>query len=251
MIIETQTPAFTVLLDRASPSPLYHQLVQQFTAAIESGVLKPGEALEREDLFAARLAVARPTLRRALVELASKGLITRSRGRGTEVVGPFSRTVQPAREAWLACPEPSDQAVLRLVRLEPDRVEPRAALDLGLDRDGALVYLEQLEVDQDKRISFRKEWLPGSLVGPVLHNLSTTPVRRVLADIGHATVRDQRTFEFRPPDATEKAALGLDDSERIFAVRIVAFDQGGTPIEVATVGYVNGPALGHDLRRAS
>ena len=37
-----------VVIDRSSPVPLYHQLAEQLTAAIESGTLGPGDAFENE-----------------------------------------------------------------------------------------------------------------------------------------------------------------------------------------------------------
>ena len=42
-----------VTIDRASPVPLYHQLAEQLTAAIESGQLGPGDAFENELALAA------------------------------------------------------------------------------------------------------------------------------------------------------------------------------------------------------
>ena len=35
-----------VTIDRSSPVPLYHQLYEQLSAAIETGRLKPGDAFE-------------------------------------------------------------------------------------------------------------------------------------------------------------------------------------------------------------
>lgn len=87
MIIHVGGADLPLVLDRTSPIPLYHQLFEQLAAGIARGELKPGDTLEREDLLARRLDIARPTLRRALSELAAAGLITRSRGQGTVVAG--------------------------------------------------------------------------------------------------------------------------------------------------------------------
>ena len=37
-----------VMIDRASPVPLYHQLAEQLTAAVEDGTLQPGDPFENE-----------------------------------------------------------------------------------------------------------------------------------------------------------------------------------------------------------
>src|SRR3954468_20306015 len=47
-------------IDRSSPVPLYHQVVQGIEAAIYSGVLEPGSRLDNEIDLAAQLNLSRP-----------------------------------------------------------------------------------------------------------------------------------------------------------------------------------------------
>src|SRR3954463_12830624 len=53
----------SVVIDRSSPIPLYHQLAEQLAAAITSGSLQPGDPFENEVALAERLGVSRPTVR--------------------------------------------------------------------------------------------------------------------------------------------------------------------------------------------
>ena len=73
-------------IDRSSPVPLYHQVVQGIEAAIYSGVLEPGSRLDNEIDLAAQLNLSRPTMRKAMDELVRSGLLVRKRGVGTQVV---------------------------------------------------------------------------------------------------------------------------------------------------------------------
>lgn len=73
-------------IDRSSPVPLYHQVVQGIEAAIRSGLLEPGSKLENEIDLAAALNLSRPTMRKAMDELVRGGLLVRKRGVGTQVV---------------------------------------------------------------------------------------------------------------------------------------------------------------------
>ncbi|MBG6184860.1 DNA-binding GntR family transcriptional regulator [Arthrobacter sp. CAN_A214] len=73
-------------INRSSPVPLYHQVVQGIEDAIFSGALKPGSRLDNEIDLAARLNLSRPTMRRAMDELVRSGLVVRKRGVGTQVV---------------------------------------------------------------------------------------------------------------------------------------------------------------------
>ena len=74
-----------VQIDRASPVPLYHQLAEQLSAAIDTGTLSPGDPFENELALAERLGLSRPTVRRAIAELVTQGLLVRRRGIGTTV----------------------------------------------------------------------------------------------------------------------------------------------------------------------
>ena len=73
-------------IDRSSPVPLYHQVVQGIEAAIHGGALPPGSRLDNEIDLAARLNLSRPTMRKSMDELVRSGLLVRKRGVGTQVV---------------------------------------------------------------------------------------------------------------------------------------------------------------------
>jgi DNA-binding GntR family transcriptional regulator len=83
-----ETYAPEIVMDRESSTPLYEQIARPIEAAILSGELPAGALIQDEVSMAQRLDVARPTARRALQELANKGLLTRRRGVGTRVTPP-------------------------------------------------------------------------------------------------------------------------------------------------------------------
>jgi GntR family phosphonate transport system transcriptional regulator len=72
-------------LQRASGVPLWRQLEELLTRAIRDGRIKPGEQLPTEFSLAARFAVNRHTVRRALAALEAESLIRVERGHGTFV----------------------------------------------------------------------------------------------------------------------------------------------------------------------
>ncbi len=55
-----------IIIDRASPVPLYFQGAQHFESAIRSGTLKVGTRLDNEVQLAAVLGLSRPTVRARL-----------------------------------------------------------------------------------------------------------------------------------------------------------------------------------------
>jgi DNA-binding GntR family transcriptional regulator len=235
MTVRAGAATLQLVLDRTSPVPLYHQLVEQFTAAIANGVLKPGDGIEREDVLAERLDISRPTLRRALGELAERGLLLRTRGVGT--------IVSPAATAEVRSPGGGRRrgaprrAWIQVLRLEPDHVDPGAAVELGLDAGSRLVYLEQLVVVEGRVVGFRRTWLPAGIVDPLRRDLTATPVRRALKEAGHPVASERRTFGVRSADPAEQGVLGLRRRDHVFTVSGLAYDSIGVPIERTTGSY--------------
>jgi GntR family transcriptional regulator len=75
------------MIDSALALPLYHQVAGILRQRIEEGVYPPGARLNSEDELAVEFDVSRATVRQAMSELATEGLVARHRGRGTFVEG--------------------------------------------------------------------------------------------------------------------------------------------------------------------
>ncbi len=73
------------------PLPLYYQLKQNVRAEIERGVYHPGDRLPSETEMIERYGVSRITVRQALSELESEGVVVRKHGKGTFVA---ERTIE-------------------------------------------------------------------------------------------------------------------------------------------------------------
>jgi DNA-binding LacI/PurR family transcriptional regulator len=70
------------------PRPRWQAIHDDIRAQIETGELRPGDALPSDDDLAARWGVSRLTAHRALYELARGGVVLRTRGAGTVVAEP-------------------------------------------------------------------------------------------------------------------------------------------------------------------
>ncbi len=81
-------------IDLTGDGPLYRRLKAGIQAAIARGALADGTALPPERDLAERIGVSRVTVRRAIAELTSEGVLTRRRGAGTFVAAPAGRIEQ-------------------------------------------------------------------------------------------------------------------------------------------------------------
>jgi GntR family transcriptional regulator len=93
-MIQTKQAAFT----EAMPPriPLYKDVKQRLTVALERATWRHGEALPPEPALAARYDVSVGTLRKAVDELCAEGLLVRRQGSGT-YVGSHTRDTMLAR----------------------------------------------------------------------------------------------------------------------------------------------------------
>jgi GntR family transcriptional regulator len=94
--METKLP-FSINFN--SPIPYYYQVAENIRLLITNGQLKPGDMLPPEKTIASRLGVSRITIRQALKDLTSEGLLVRRRAIGTFVAPP--RRIFPIMRARL------------------------------------------------------------------------------------------------------------------------------------------------------
>ncbi len=71
--------------DRRRPEPLWHQVEQSIRSAIELGTWESGTRIPGEDQLTEMLGVSRITVRHALANLKTAGILRREHGRGTFV----------------------------------------------------------------------------------------------------------------------------------------------------------------------
>ncbi len=73
------------MLNRSSPIPLYHQLGEEITRLIDTGVWPAKTQLPSERELCERFGISRITVRQTLHQLVSEGRLVRAHGRGTFV----------------------------------------------------------------------------------------------------------------------------------------------------------------------
>ena len=170
-----------VAIDRGSPIPLYHQLTEQLTKAIEDGVLQPGEQFENEVSLAGRLQISRPTVRRAIGILVERGLLDRRQGVGTKVT--FSRirgsNIHPSPQDDLAVDGLTHST--RVLELRHDAHNARAAEALEVVPSTPLTYLERVRFVDGAPIAVLRNWLMPWLFGtPSVSDLETRGLYELL-----------------------------------------------------------------------
>ncbi|MEB2492027.1 GntR family transcriptional regulator [Peribacillus frigoritolerans] len=73
------------MIQKNSPSPIYHQLEEEIKGAIQSLGLVPGEMIPSEKEYTEKYGISRMTVRQAISNLVNGGYLYRQRGKGTFV----------------------------------------------------------------------------------------------------------------------------------------------------------------------
>ena len=79
------------MVDKTSLTPIYSQLKEMVREKIEAGIWPPGTLIPSERDFCEQFGISRMTVRQALGELVSEGMVVREKGKGTFVAQPRLR----------------------------------------------------------------------------------------------------------------------------------------------------------------
>lgn len=225
-----------VVIDRESPVPLYHQLAEQLTAAIDDGRLQPGDPFENEIALAGRLSLSRPTVRRAIQEMVDQGLLVRRRGRGTTVA---NRKVH--RKARLSSLFDDLEAEGREPRTEVIAMGPatddRAAAALDLEPDTEMLSLVRVRWAGDQPLAIMHNWLPPAHADISREELQEQGLYALLRRRGVKPVVARQSIGARMPTAAERRALDLRSGQPVLTMTRMAFDAAGAAIEFGDHAY--------------
>ena len=224
-------------LDRSSRLPLYVQLSEQLETAIRIGALQPGDRLETEVELAVRLGLGRPTVRQAVQELVSKGLLVRRRGVGTQVVStPVHRQLElTSLHDDLAAA--GLQPTTDVLQLQAEPADAETAQALRLDPGAVVLHLERLRRRGGQPIAVMRNWLPAGLIEVDAERLQEAGLYEVMRRTGVHLRIAQQTIGARGADRVEARLLGLTTGAPVLTMERTAFDENGVAVEFARHCY--------------
>lgn len=226
-----------VVVDRASPVPLYHQLAEQWAGAIRSGTLKPGDPFENELALVARLRLSRPTIRKAMDELVHQGLLVRRRGVGTHVASQVTHRPPTLASLFEDLQSSGHQPRTEVLRLQASRPNARVARAMGLDETTPLVYLERLRYADGFPLVLLRSWLPPRHADLTAQECTARGLRQILTERGDViTVAHQRA-QARVARTRERRLLDLTRSGAVLDVVWQGFDAQGSTVEYGEHTY--------------
>lgn len=234
LMLMTSQPGATQLpldIDRSSPVPLYFQLAEQLTAAIDSGALLPGDSLENELSLAERLKLSRPTVRRAIAELVSQGQLTRRRGIGTTVANPVVHRRDELTSLYDDLRRSGRKPQTKVLTLDDAALDEEAATALGLPADTPLVLIERIRLADNEPLAILRNWLPPAYADITEAQLRHDGLYDLLKHRGVRPVVAQQTIGARGATTAERRLLELPRNQPLLTMTRRAYDAEGTAVE--------------------
>ncbi|GAB3581083.1 GntR family transcriptional regulator [Calidifontibacter terrae] len=220
-----------VVIDRSSPIPLYFQLAQQLTQAIESGTLKPGDPFENELALAKRLDLSRPTVRRAIAELVNRGLVTRRRGIGTTVASEVIHRRDELTSLYEDLVRSGKEPRTELLAFDRQARSKEAAEFFGVDADTDLVFVHRLRYAGEMPLSVLNNWLLPAAAGFDEAKLVDRGLYALMREVGARPVVAKQRIGARRPTVAERKMLCTDRGEPLLTMTRRAYDDSGAPVE--------------------
>ncbi|MDB6452720.1 phosphonate metabolism transcriptional regulator PhnF [Falsirhodobacter sp. 20TX0035] len=216
-------------------TPLWTSITEALAAEIAGGQRRPGDKLPSEAELSQRFGVNRHTVRRALAELAARGLVHARRGAGVFVQEgrpvdyPIGRRTRLSRNLAAAGREAG--RVVHLMETRRANLAEAEALDL---QPGAPVHVvEGISTSDGLPIALFRSVLPAEPFPDMLAILQDTPSitealrRQGVADYTRAGTR----LTAKRATATMALHLRLREGDPILRTVSVNVDDAGRPVE--------------------
>jgi GntR family transcriptional regulator, phosphonate transport system regulatory protein len=222
------------VVERGEGVAAWRQIANQLEADISFGRLSPGSRLPIETDLAARFAVNRHTVRRALAELASRGLIRATAGRGTFVAGrPLAYPIAARTRFSEIVSSAGREAGGRLLAAAEAIADARVGEALQIAAGAAVMVLETLRSADGVPISMGTGYFPLPRFAGIANGyISQGSITRALALCGVADyLRAETRVSARAATSDEAGHLNLRPGRIVLTVDSINVDAGGLPVQ--------------------
>ncbi|MGN8157476.1 GntR family transcriptional regulator [Salinisphaera sp. RV14] len=220
-----------IMLDAGIATPLYHQLARQLGDAIEAGRWQAGEALPSERALADVLHISRITARKALEQLAQRGLIRRTHGSGTFIAPRFNEPLTRLASFTELLTQRGFTPSSRWLSRRIDSPTSEEAFRLGLHSNARVARLKRLRLADDVVMAVEESCLPEAVL-PEPEAVETS-LYKTLEDLGRPIMRALQHITAVNADAETAALVSVPEGEALLEVTRSSYLADGSPAELS------------------
>ncbi len=228
------------LIDPSSATPLYAQVEAVLSSDIAGGTLPAGSQLPTENDLIERFGVSRPTVRRAVQNLISRGLVAIQRGKGTYVTRPKITQELTALTGFV-----EDMYALgrnptaRLIDKQLVAADKTVARQLALPADSLVMRIRRVRLANGEPVSFDETYLPREVGEKVITNdLEVEPIFWLLeTKYDMPLVEAEYRLEAVAAEPVVAEALGVGTGSPLFLIERTSYCAGSQPVDYEKLYY--------------
>src|ERR1700740_414289 len=220
--------------------PFYMKVEAALASEISTSVLTPGSQLPPENCLIERFSVSRTTIRKAIENLVSRGLVEIRRGKGTFVTQP--KITQELTELTGFVEDMQALGRTPTARLLDKRVvaaDEAVARHLALVPGTLVVRLQRVRLADGVAMSFDETYLPRDIGEKVAENdLKAEPIFALLEEkYDTPLVEAEYKLEAATASLVAAQALQLPAGSPIFLIERTSYTTGNRPVDYERLHY--------------
>ena len=234
------------MIDLSSPVPLWQQVVDLIRTNVATGQWPPGQRIPSEREFCEAHGISRTTVRQALAEAESVGLLERIHGKGTFVARP--KVQQPLVQLTSFEQTLQDLGLEPQVRLLSSHLRPADAATahlFGVTTGAELADFRLLGLGSGEPMSLYDSLVPMSLgagLRPEVERLGAAGelffINRLLMErYGYPHLQAEQTYEAVIVEPDLAGLLHVPKRSPAFQVTTLFRDPAGHPVELRRAVY--------------
>lgn len=222
-------------INRDAYIPFYIQVIDSLNAYIENNKFPPGHQLPGEAELCRSFDVSRTVIRQALKELEYKGLIYRTKGRGTFVAEPkiHESLFQELTGFYQDMEAKGHRPQSNVFKQEKIPATKKVAAYLEIEEGTPVVQIDRLRFLNQEPIVLVTTFLPFALVPELIEvDFSDQSLYAYLEEVhGIQIARGKRFLEAVPANQLEADLLRVDIGSPLILLDSVSYLADGTPME--------------------
>ena len=227
-------------MSAAHDSLLYARVETVLVGEITDGGLKIGDQLPTEESLVARFGVSRITVRRAIQNLVSRGLVEIRRGKGTFVAAP--KITQDLTELSGFVEDMhalGRKPTARVIAKEIVTADATVASQLALTKGERVVRIRRVRLADGIPLSFDETFLPLEIGKKIItNNLKVEPIFSLLEHkYGVPLIEAEYKLDAVAAETEVAAALKVKQRSPIFRIERTSYSTGSRPVDYERLYY--------------
>lgn len=228
-----------MFIDKQSPIPMYHQIMENLKKQIEDGTLAPDTLIPSEREYAERFGISRMTVRQALSNLVNEGYLYRQKGKGTFVSRKkFEQPLQGLTSFSEDMRQRGLKASSQLIDFKKTACPEHLLPVLQLTNSDAVFELKRIRLANDEPMAIETSYIPERFAGDLTkEHLTGSLYEYIETNTGHVIAHAKQELEANVASKEEAHLLSILAGDPVLSITRTTFFQKDIPFEYVVSVY--------------